>query len=90
MNDLSLLTDDQVDAMLLAEVKNHWLKTAMVIARALEAHENWDEDRVSARIETLVDGGKIECAGDVRKWRFSEVRLATQHRDEYQLRSPLS
>jgi Protein of unknown function len=101
--DLSLPSDDQLDAMLLAQVRDRWLKTARVVANALlelekrdgdgiwgrmEAlrarlaldappeFEDKDGDRITHRMEALIARGKIECAGDVRKWRFSEVRLA--------------
>jgi hypothetical protein len=30
---------------------------------------------VAARIRALAEAGRIEAAGDLRKWRFSEVRL---------------
>ena len=73
MGDFSLLSDEQLDAMLLAQVQDRWLKTARIVANALREFE--DSDRISERMEALVAQGKIECAGDVRKWRFSEVRL---------------
>ena len=73
MGDFSLLSDEQLGAMLLAQVQDRWLKTARIVANALREFE--DSDRISERMEALVAQGKIECAGDVRKWRFSEVRL---------------
>jgi hypothetical protein len=103
MGSLSLLSDEQLDAMLLAHAQVRWLKTARIVANALLALEKsdgagiWDRmealrtrltadappefedndgDRITQRMEALIARGKIECAGDVRKWRFSEVRLA--------------
>jgi hypothetical protein len=103
MGGLSLLSDDQLDAMLLAQAQDRWLKTARIVANALLEFEKrdgagiWermealrarlavdappefedkDGDRITQRMEALIARGKIECAGDVRKWRFSEVRLA--------------
>jgi hypothetical protein len=75
MSDLSLLSNDEIDAMLLAQVEDRWLKVARVILNAMEAFENWDEDRLTLRMKALVHEGKIESAGDISKWRFSEVRL---------------
>jgi uncharacterized protein DUF3658 len=75
MGDFSLLSDEQLDAMLLAQVQDRWLKTARIVANALGKFEGNDGDRISERMEALVALGKIECAGDVRKWRFSEIRL---------------
>jgi hypothetical protein len=47
----------------------------MIIGLAMRAYTTWDEDRVGARILALVEKGKLESQGDVRNWRFSEVRL---------------
>jgi len=78
MSGPSLLSDDEIDAMLLAQVECRWLKTARVVLGALKAWgnwENWDEDRVTLSMKALVEKGKIESAGDLTNWRFSEVRL---------------
>ena len=49
----------------------------MVIFKTLEQCEQRrlpiDADIVGARLAALVD--RIERAGDLRKWRYSEVRL---------------
>jgi hypothetical protein len=98
MGGLSLLSDEQLDTMLLAQAQDRWLKTARVISNAMlefsgrdgagEAlrarlavdapteSEDRDGDRITQRMEALTTRGKVECAGDVRYWRFSEVRLA--------------
>jgi hypothetical protein len=39
--------------------------------------EDKDGDRITQRMQALIARGRIECAGDVREWRFSEVRLAS-------------
>lgn len=75
MDVASLLTDDELDAILLAEVKERRQKVAMVIAKAMRPYRGWDEERVGQRIIALVEAGKVEAFGDVRKWRFSEIRL---------------
>ena len=33
------------------------------------------DEALAARIQVLTDSGRIEGVGDLRKWRFSEVRL---------------
>jgi hypothetical protein len=42
----------------------------------MTAHDEWDEDesRVNQRLSILIESGKLEAQGDIRKWRFSEVR----------------
>jgi len=75
MDDMSKLSDAELDALLLAQVKEREQKVAMVIAMAMRPFKNWDEERVGRRIVALVEAGKVESFGDVRKWRFSEIRL---------------
>jgi len=75
MEDISDLSDDELDALLIAQATTNWQKVAMVIGSAMRRYEKWDEDRVGARVAALVDAGKLESAGNIHKWRFSEVRL---------------
>ena len=75
MENISFLTDNQLDALLLAQAKANWQKVAMIISKAMSTYETWDSDRVGQRIVALVDEGKLEAAGNVRNWRRSEVRL---------------
>ena len=69
------LSDDALDALLLAQAKLSWQKVAMIVAKAMSIHDTLDSDRAVTRIAALVDAGKLESAGNVRNWRFSEVRL---------------
>lgn len=50
----------------------------MVIGNAMRGYETWDEDRVGERVVALVDLGKLESVGNIRRWRFSEVRLPSE------------
>jgi hypothetical protein len=75
MKDASNLTDGELDALFLAQANANWQKVAMVIAKAMRSYEQWSEGRVADRIDALVSAGKLESAGDIRRWRFSEVRL---------------
>jgi hypothetical protein len=54
-------------------------KAAMVIFKTLEQCEQLklpiDADIVGARLAALVESDRIVGAGDLRKWRYSEVRL---------------
>ena len=69
------LSDHELDALLLAQARTEWQKVALIVGKAMMQHEAWDDDRISQRMIDLVDAGKLESAGDVRKWRYSEVRL---------------
>ena len=80
----SMTTDAQViDAVLayMATVNGYWRKVAMVYAKVTEAlgaefpegdvgHELFDRC-----IEALVHDGRLVAKGDIKRWRFSEVRL---------------
>jgi Protein of unknown function len=75
MDNIFPLSDDELDALLLAQATADWQKVAMIIAKAMRNYETWNSDRVSERFVVLVDTGKLESAGNVRNWRSSEVRL---------------
>jgi hypothetical protein len=67
------------DRVILSELSRHWRKTARIVGRASEHYRglgiDLDPAIAAARLMTMVDSGSIEGAGDLRKWRFSEVRL---------------
>lgn len=79
-----MTNDTQVnDAVLayMATVNGYWRKVAMVYAKVTEAlgvefpegeagHELFDRC-----IEALVNDGRLVAKGDIKQWRFSEVRL---------------
>ena len=81
MNKVPRLSDAELDALLLAQVDSYWQKVAaivahaMVVATAQVGEAAWDDEQITRRLLALVEAGKIESAGDVGKWRFSEVRL---------------
>jgi Protein of unknown function len=72
------VSDDDIDALLLATATVRWQKVAMVIAKAMSVYDSCDEVRVGERIIALVKPGELESAGNVRHWRFSEIRLPTK------------
>ena len=78
MKGLSNLSDNEIDALLLAQADPYWQKVAALAGKVVIGCETWDEDddeRCALRVVALVDAGKLESAGNIRKWRFSEVRL---------------
>jgi hypothetical protein len=54
-------------------------KTAMVIVRAMKrCNERTlpvSAEIFGALIQALIEADRIESAGDLRRWRYSEVRL---------------
>ncbi len=77
------MSDHAIDGAilsLLSAVSGRWRKVAMVISRVADAMgndlpEGDDGYRlVARRIEALVSEGRLVAQGDIKNWRFSEVR----------------
>jgi hypothetical protein len=66
---------------MLSATRGRWRKVAMVVGWVAEELGNDLQDDeapyelVARRIEALVDDGRLVAQGDIKKWRFSEVRL---------------
>jgi hypothetical protein len=73
------VTEADIDAIIFSIMKPVFQKVAMVVIRSLKRCEELElpvsDQVIAARLRTLADGGRIEGAGDLRKWGFSEVRL---------------
>jgi hypothetical protein len=71
---------DQAILSMLSATEGRWRKVAMVISRVVDGIGNdlpvGDEryDLVAQRIEALVGDGRLVAQGNIKKWRFSEVR----------------
>ena len=69
----------ELDTIIFSVIGLRWQKTAMVIVKAHERCEERelpiDAEVLGARILALAEARRIESEGDVRMWRFSEVRL---------------
>ena len=78
MSDEGLI--DQAIFSVLSQMPGHWRKVAFVIARVASAtgdgSANEDEryETVARRIEFLVSERRLLAQGDIKNWRFSEVR----------------
>jgi hypothetical protein len=69
---------EELDKLILARAQPQWRKVAYIIASiGHDMNEPTDEnyDALASRIVALAESGRLECQGDLRKWRFSEVRL---------------
>jgi hypothetical protein len=77
------VSEKDVDDIIFSELKPRWRKVAMVVGQAFDRCEEPGlplprEGRYEifgARLRELAENDRIEGAGDLRKWRFSEVRL---------------
>jgi phosphotransacetylase len=73
------ISEADLDQIIFAAMTSRLQKTAMVIARAVNRCEELgvpiDAEIFGARIGALAEADRIEGAGDLRKWRYSEVRL---------------
>jgi len=74
----SSISETDLDAAILSTVKADWRKVAFVVGTVLRTLFNRglqiSDEIVAARIQELAKQGQIEGQGDLRKWRFSEVR----------------
>jgi sirohydrochlorin ferrochelatase len=71
---------DEAILSLLSASNGRWKKVAMVIIRVADAMGNdlpegeANYQVVARRIEALVSDGRLVAQGDIKNWRFSEVR----------------
>ncbi|NOJ43967.1 DUF3658 domain-containing protein [Bradyrhizobium australiense] len=69
----------QVDQIILSVVAPRWHKMARMICDAVQQGQERGfgvtDEMFAARIQALVEAGRLEHQADVRKWRHSEVRL---------------
>ena len=73
------ISEADLDQIIFSVMTLRLQKTAMVIGRAVERCKRLDKpinaDIFGARIVALAESDRIDVAGDLRKWRHSEVRL---------------
>jgi hypothetical protein len=73
------VSENDLDAIIFSTVLTQWRKVAMVISTAFKKCQARDlpidHEVIGVRIRLLSETGRLESQGDVRKWRFSEVRL---------------
>jgi len=73
------MSEADLDAIIFSFMKRQWQKVAAIIGQSLgrcrELGVDLSDEAFGARILELAEAGRIEGVGDLRKWRFSEVRL---------------
>lgn len=69
----------ELDQLIFSALNPNWQKTARVLGNLVIRCKAlaWpiEAEMLAARIQALAEAGTIESAGDVRAWRYSEVRL---------------
>lgn len=70
--------DATLDAIILAAAPDAWTKVAVFIARVVDAARAAGSpatgQAIAARIYVLVEAGRLEAQGNVRRWRAASVR----------------
>jgi hypothetical protein len=73
------VSETDLDTIIFSQLTSRLQKTAMVIAKAMERCDERalpvSAEIIGARIQALAGADRIESAGDLRTWRYSEVRL---------------
>ena len=73
------VSEADIDGIIFSLMEKHWQKMAMVVGHAVgrsrEIGLDISAEILAARILALAEAHRIEGVGDLRKWRFSEVRL---------------
>jgi hypothetical protein len=72
---------DSIDAALAVHARHHWLKVARIIHDAITSggftYSDGIVDFHARRLLVLVNAGLLEGRGNLRKPRYSEIRLPT-------------
>ena len=74
------MSNSQIDEAILSVTVTSWRKVALVIGVAQKTLGNnlpqgdTGLDLIAKRIEALVQDGRLLAQGDIKKWRYSEVR----------------
>ena len=74
-----MITDEEIDTALLANISNVWRKVAFVIGMTMmqidEERGGRDDLYFAKRVAVLVEKGFIEYNGDLNQMRQCEIRL---------------
>jgi hypothetical protein len=75
-DDILSMSDSRIDE---AIAETRWKKVALIISRTSETSAGdlteGDAERIAQRIEALVGKGRLLAQGNIKRWRFSELRL---------------
>lgn len=81
MSETAPVPNARVDELIMAAARANWRKVAMIMFRVIEAGEAQGlaigDEQIGERVRALAEAGKLDSQGDLRRPRFSEVRLPT-------------
>lgn len=73
------ISEAEIDAMIFSQLKPRRQKMAKIVGnvvmRFMDESKQVSLEIIAARIIALKEAGRIESYGDLRYWRFSEIRL---------------
>ena len=71
-------SDSALDDLILSAVDDAWCKVAVLLSRVVDAANAKGLDItgqvIAARLYALVENGRVDAKGNVRRWRAGEVR----------------
>jgi len=73
------VSHSRIDEEILSITPDSWVKVAYVVGRVDLALRNVELDLIAKRIEALIEDGSLVAQGNVKKWRYSEVRRRHHH-----------
>jgi hypothetical protein len=76
------MSPDLVDQTILACCKPQFLKVARIIRDVATALKRQDVDFIADRIKALVKAERLESAGNLDRWGYSEVRLTGKRNEQ--------
>jgi len=74
----------ELDQLILSFCNAHWQKVARIIGDTFKALEHRGisvkgaAEKVDERMADLVGSGRLEAQGNIKRWRYSEVRLPSE------------
>ncbi len=78
-----MIPASDIDRLLLSSCDARWRKVARIIGQTYETLEDRGNEisggiakLMDARMAVLVRSGKLEAKGNIKRWGYSEVRLA--------------
>ena len=73
------VTESDLDGIIFSVLKPLWQKTTKIVTVAVKRCEEVNipisYEEITARLQVLSDSDRVEAVGDLRMWRYSEVRL---------------
>lgn len=77
-----MITDEEIDTALLANVTNQWRKVALVVGATMiqidsDQRIGRDDFYFAKRVAILAEKGLIECSSDLNQMRRCEVRSSS-------------